>query len=101
MSDSLMAMKTEQARLDALPKAISEMVKPAEKIESIKIHQITGLGQPLGSDGNRVGERSASNQALEAILGMAVQLPALRKLGEELGLSMESGLQSLGGDKKD
>lgn len=101
MSDSLMAMKTEQARLDALPKAISEMVKPAEKIESIRIHQITGLGQPLGSDGNRAGERSASNQALEAILGMAVQLPALRKLGEELGLSMESSLQSLNGDNKD
>ncbi|WP_108127595.1 flotillin family protein [Saccharospirillum mangrovi] len=100
MSDSLMAMKTEQARLDALPKAIGEMVKPAEKIESIRIHQITGLGQPLGSDGNRVGERSASNAALDAILGLAVQLPALRKLGEELGLSMDSSLQSLSGDKK-
>lgn len=94
MSDSLMALKTEQARLDALPKAISEMVKPAEKIESIKIHQITGLGQPLGSDGNRVGERSASNAALDAILSMAVQLPALRKLGEELGLSLDSSLNS-------
>lgn len=101
MSDSLMAMKTEQARLDALPKAISEMVKPAEKIESIRIHQISGLGQPLGSDGSRVGERPASNQALEAILGMAVQLPALRKLGEELGLSMESGLKGLTGEQKE
>ncbi|PTY38481.1 hypothetical protein BGP77_12290 [Saccharospirillum sp. MSK14-1] len=101
MSDSLMALKTEQARLDALPKAISEMVKPAEKIESIKIHQISGLGQPLGAEGNRVGERSASHQALDAILSMAVQLPALRKLGEELGLSLDGPLSSVRDDRKD
>ena len=28
------------------------------------------------------------NQALDSILGMAVQLPALKTLGDELGLSM-------------
>jgi flotillin len=29
---------------------------------------------------------------LDSILGMAVQMPALKKLGEELGVSLEGGL---------
>lgn len=101
MSDSLMAMKTEASRLQALPEIVAQMVKPAEKIESIKIHQITGLGQPLGSDGNRVGERPALNQALDSIMSMAVQLPALRKLGEELGVSFDSSLDAVRSGNRD
>ena len=31
-------------------------------------------------------------QAVDAIGGMAVQLPALKKLGEEVGISLEDGL---------
>ena len=32
------------------------------------------------------------NQAVEGVLGMALQLPAFRKLGEELGLELEQEL---------
>jgi flotillin len=35
------------------------------------------------------------NQALDSIMGMAVQMPALKKLGEELGLSMEDGVSGI------
>lgn len=101
MSDSLIAMKTEQSRLDAMPGIVAEMVRPAEKIESIRINQITGLGQPLGSDGNRVGEKPPINQALDSIMGMAVQLPALKKLGEELGVSFDSSLNAVRTAKRD
>ena len=92
MSEPLMAMKTEEARLKALPQAIAEMVKPAEKIDSIRIHQINGLGQATGYDGHRVGERPPMNQAIDSLLGMAVQLPTLKKLGEELGISLDDSL---------
>lgn len=89
LSERLVAMKEELARIDALPKAIAEMVRPAEKIESIKIHNVTGLG---GYGGNGSGEdghgKTPVNQALDSILGMAVQLPALKTLGDELGLSI-------------
>jgi hypothetical protein len=33
-------------------------------------------------------------------MGMAVQLPALRKLGDEIGVNFNDGLSSLGGDNK-
>lgn len=93
LSADLIAMKVQLARLEALPKVLAEAVKPAEKIDSIRIHQVTGMGG--GSFGNGIsasvgGDKPPVNQALDSILGMAVQMPALRKLGEELGLSMEA-----------
>ena len=111
-------MRVELAKVEALPKVLAEAVKPAERIDSIRIHQVGGLGGGLGGlVGGRVGVGSGSaggdthgpnggtvhgpdtrppvNQALDAVLSMAVQLPALRKLGEDLGMSMDSGLQGL------
>jgi hypothetical protein len=101
LSADLIAMKVQLARLEALPKVLAEAVKPAEKIDSIRIHQVTGMGG--GSFGNGIsasvgGDKPPVNQALDSILGMAVQMPALRKLGEELGLSMEGGISGLMGD---
>ena len=39
-------------------------------------------------------DKPVVNQALDSILDMAVQLPALKKIGEELGVSVEDGLIS-------
>ena len=90
-------MKLQLARLEAMPGIVEQMVKPAEKIDSIRIHHVGGLGQ--GGAAND-GGKPVVNQALDSIMGMAVQMPALRKLGEELGWSMEKGLAGLdiGGD---
>ncbi len=84
-------MKVDLARIETMPSIISEMVKPAEKIDSIKIHQVGGIG--AGSNGGAANsDKPVVNQALDSIMGMAVQMPALKKLGEELGLSMENGV---------
>ena len=53
LSQAIVDMKVALARLEALPQIVSEMVKPAEKIGSIKIHQVTGLGAELGRRGRR------------------------------------------------
>ena len=87
------SMKIDLARIDALPRVVAEMVKPAEKIESIRIHQISGLGTSHGPSGT--GSKPAVNQALDSIMEMAVQLPALKKIGEDLGLSLEGGLSGV------
>ncbi|WP_421702435.1 flotillin family protein [Aliiroseovarius sp.] len=93
LSPELIGMKVDIARLDALPGIVAEMVKPAEKIDSIRIHQVGGLnGGAGGSTSATKGDKPAVNQALDSIMDMAVQLPALKKLGDELGLSMEDGL---------
>ena len=78
------------------------MVKPAEKIESIKIHQVSGLGNGNGGGGNGATMAGAGanggspiTQAVDAIGNMAVQLPALKKLGEEVGISLDGGISGL------
>lgn len=95
-SDQILAMKVDLARIEAMPKIVAEMVKPAEKIESIRIHQISGLNQGV-SNGAAV-EKPAMAQALDSIMGMAVQLPALRAIGEEISRSLEAGIRPVKGD---
>lgn len=89
------AMKVDLARIEALPKVIAEMIKPAEKIDSIKIHHVSGLGQNTGTgiigEGSNV-EKPVINQAIDSILDMAVQLPAVKKIGDELGISVSDGI---------
>ncbi len=95
LSPEMVAMKVDLARLAAMPDIIAEMVKPAEKIESIKIHQVTGLGMGGNSGGGSGAGQAPVNQALDSIMGMALQMPAMKKLGEELGISLEGGLTGL------
>ncbi|WP_170769511.1 flotillin family protein [Ruegeria lacuscaerulensis] len=91
LSAAQIRMKVDMARIETMPSIISEMVKPAEKIDSIKIHQVGGIGAGA-SGGAANSDKPVVNQALDSIMGMAVQMPALKKLGEELGLSMENGV---------
>ena len=54
-----------------------------------------GSGGGGGAGGERSGEKPPVNQALDSIMDMAVQLPALRKIGEELGVSFEDGMSGV------
>ncbi len=96
LSAELIAMKVALARLEAMPAILAEAVKPAEKIDSIRIHQVSGLGGgSFGGGLTEGGEKPVVNQAIDSVLGMAVQMPALRKLGDELGLSMDGSIAGL------
>ncbi len=96
LSPELVRMKVDLARIEAMPSIIAEMVKPAEKIDSIKIHQVGGVGGGAAySSAGASGEKPVVNQALDSIMGMAVQMPALKTLGRELGISMEDGVSGV------
>ena len=98
ISDRLVVLRMNRNRLEALPKIVAEMVKPAEKIDSIKIHHVTGLGaRPSGGEGSGSGDgasggKSVINQAMDSILDMAVQMPALKKIGEEIGFTVDGSI---------
>jgi len=103
IAEEIVNMKIALARLEKLPEIVAQMVKPAEKIDTIRIHQVSGLnGAGGGAGGTGGGDKPPVNQALDSIMGMAVQLPALKKIGEELGVSMDKGVtglaESLAGD---
>jgi flotillin len=95
-SEALIRMKLEQYRLDRLPEIVSQMMKPAEKIDSIRIHQIAGFGGGAAAPAAN-GDGAAKppiNQVMDSILGMALQLPALRSIGESIGLDFSSAIDA-------
>jgi uncharacterized membrane protein YqiK len=92
LNAEIVALKADLAKLDALPRIVAQMVKPAEKINSINVHQISGLGSS-SSDGG--AQKPVVNQALDSVMDMAVQLPALKRLGEELGMSIDKGVSGI------
>lgn len=102
LSKEMVALRSDENRLEALPKIVEQMVKPAEKINSIKIHHVTGglAGSRNVGGAGTASEKPPVNQALDSIMDMAVQLPALRKLGEELGISLEDGLTGVADEPK-
>ena len=98
IAQEIVDMKIALARLEKLPEVVAQMVKPAEKIDTIRIHQISGMngmGGGAGGGNGDGGDKPPVNQALDSIMGMAVQLPALKKIGEELGMSMDNGIAGL------
>jgi uncharacterized membrane protein YqiK len=96
LSAEVIKMKTDLARLRTLPDLVGQMMKPTEKIDSIRINHITGFGGAGGTGGSHgAGDKSVVNQAVDGILSMALQLPAIRKLGEEVGINIGDGLRGL------
>lgn len=98
-SDALMQHELEVHRLDRLPEIIGQMMKPAEKIDSIRIHQINGFGNSTGGGaGGAVvdgGGRPPVNQVMDSLLGMALQLPALKSIGDQIGVDFASTVGSV------
>lgn len=91
LSDAVMRMRIEERRLDRMPEIMTQMMKPVEKIQSIRINQIGGLGEGLAGKGGG-GIDSAFGSAMDQILGMAVRLPAMKQMGEEIGLDFDVNL---------
>jgi flotillin len=91
MSEELIRMRLEERKLDRLPEILRQMMKPVEKIDSIKINHIGGLG----GQGNPNGENGADgafSSAMDQILGMAVRLPAMKQMGEEIGIDFDPNI---------
>ncbi len=96
LSEPLLRMKLEKYRLDRIPEIVSQMMKPVEKIDSIRIHHVSGFGASQGgaaAPGGGSGDGKAPvTQVMDSILGMALQLPALKSIGEQIGVDFSSAV---------
>jgi uncharacterized membrane protein YqiK len=102
-SEALIAMELDKARLEAMPRIVGEMVKPAEKIKAINVHHVSGSAFERTGGTSAGGEKSAVNQAIESIMDMAVQMPVLKRIGESIGMDVDdvvSGASSKGKDRE-
>jgi flotillin len=92
-SEAILRLRLEMHKLDRMPEIAAQMMKPVEKIDSIRINQISGPGWGGGGHGGGEGGSPGGFQsALDSIMGMAVGFPALKKLGEEIGVEMDANL---------
>lgn len=80
-TEAALAHEAELKRLEALPKIVAEMVKPAEKIKEININQV----------GTVEGSRGAILQALEGVLEQTVQAPNLHRVLDRLTDDLRAG----------
>ena len=94
-SEAIIALEMEKARLENMPKIIAEMVKPAEKIRGISVNHISG-GFSAGAES---AAKAPVSQALDSIMEMAVQMPALKKIGDAVGVNIEAAIDTVSGDK--
>ena len=94
-SQDVISMKLDLAKIEALPEIVGKMMKPAEKIDSIRINHITGFGSTGGGGSSGSGDSAVVNQVVDGVLSMALQLPAVKKLGEEVGLNISDGVKGL------
>ncbi|MCC5999590.1 MAG: flotillin family protein [Pararhodobacter sp.] len=94
LDPAVIAMRLEERRLDRLPEIMTQMMKPVEKIDSIRINHIGGMGGNGGGGGLGAtgGSDGAFGTAMEQILGMAVRLPAMKQMGAEIGLEFDANL---------
>lgn len=92
-SEQILRLRLEMHKLDMLPEITSQMMKPVEKIDSIRINHISGLG-PMGGGGGDggTGGQGGFQSALDSIMGMAIGFPMIKKLGEEIGVEMDHNL---------
>lgn len=82
-SPALLRFRLESARLDKLPEIVGQIAKPLEKIESIRINHVSGLG----GSGAGAGDNPLFN--------LALQLPVWKQLGETIGADLDMGLPQL------
>ena len=95
-SPELIRLKLDEARLKALPDVVEKMMKPTEKIETIRINHITGIGGGSGGGATSAGGGgNGVNDVIDGVLGLALQLPAVKKLGEEVGLNVSDGMKGI------
>ena len=94
-SKDLINMKLHSQKLKVLPEVVEKLMKPTEKIEGIRINNITGFNKSNGVEGGRISQDSSVNKVVDSVLDLALQLPAVKKIGEEVGLNISDGLKGI------
>ncbi|MEO1191940.1 MAG: flotillin domain-containing protein [Pseudomonadota bacterium] len=94
LAPQLIALRTRLAEIEAAPRLAAELVKPAERIDGIRINHITGLGGAGTSGSSAPVSTGAMSDVTGAILSTALKLPAMQQLGKELGLTLTGELNS-------
>jgi len=102
VSAAILENRFKLALVEFMPQIIAQVVKPAEKIDSIKIVQMAGLGGAnqggagLNANGgvSNAGA-SLSDQIVNASLNYKVNAPIIDDLMKQVGIDLNGGIQNI------
>ena len=102
VSAEILENRFKLALVEFMPQIIAQVVKPAEKIDSIKIVQMAGLGgaNQSGAGLNANGGvsnagASLSDQIVNASLNYKVNAPIIDDLMKQVGIDLNGGIQNI------
>lgn len=102
VSAAILENRFKLALIEFMPQIIAQVVKPAEKIDSIKIVQMAGLGgaNQSGAGLNANGSvsnagASLSDQIVNASLNYKVNAPIIDDLMKQVGIDLNGGIQNI------
>ena len=102
VSAEILENRFKLALVEFMPQIIAQVVKPAEKIDSIKIVQMAGLGgaNQSGAGSNTNGGvsnagASLSDQIVNASLNYKVNAPIIDDLMKQVGIDLNGGIQNI------
>lgn len=102
VSAAILENRFKLALIEFMPQIIAQVVKPAEKIDSIKIVQMAGMGGAnqggagLNTNGgvSNAGA-SLSDQIVNASLNYKVNAPIIDDLMKQVGIDLNGGIQNI------
>ena len=102
VSAAILENRFKLALIEFMPQIIAQVVKPAEKIDSIKIVQMAGRGGAnqggIGSNTNggvSNAGASLSDQIVNASLNYKVNAPIIDDLMKQVGIDLNGGIQNI------
>ena len=102
VSAAILENRFKLALVEFMPQIIAQVVKPAEKIDSIKIVQMAGMGGAnqggIGSNTNggvSNAGASLSDQIVNASLNYKVNAPIIDDLMKQVGIDLNGGIQNI------
>jgi uncharacterized membrane protein YqiK len=98
ISNTAMAFNLRKALIEAMPDIIERMGKPIEKIDSFRVVQMGGMGQPGNGEAGGVGGNQSNGLAGDlttSLLNYRMQVPMVDELARELGIDLSRGLNGL------
>jgi len=102
VSAEILENRFKLALVEFMPQIIAQVVKPAEKIDSIKIVQMAGLGGANQSSAGLNANGSVSNagaslsdQIVNASLNYKVNAPIIDDLMKQVGIDLNGGIQNI------
>ena len=102
VSAAILENRFKLALIEFMPQIIAQVVKPAEKIDSIKIMQMAGLsGANQGGVGSNTNGgvsnagASLSDQIVNASLNYKVNAPIIDDLMKQVGIDLNGGIQNI------